>query len=258
VIRPTAGRVALPMLLLAPLALAACRAPAHEAAAGPSTGPSVVAGQTPSPAVSATPSTPPPVKPTISKAGLAYFDVVALGTGSGDKYAVVTKWTKPEVTVRIHGGDAKARSCLNTVIADINALTSSSDLHVTTSTADIELHLAPVSKFKSLVPQYRAGNDGWVNVRWSGLHYITGATVLVRSTGNTAKDRCYVLREQLTGSLGLLGSTKKYPSSIFYGKYYPVLTKYSKIDKEVIRLLYSGAVQPGDDKAAVRAAVTVT
>jgi hypothetical protein len=255
VTRSTTGRVALSMLLLAPLALAACKAPAHEATAGPS----AVVSRPPSPVVSAPPSTPPPapVKPKISKAGLDYFYTVALGVASGDKYTVVTKWAEPEVTVRVHGGDAKSRSCLNTVISDFNALTATSDLKLTSSAADIELHITKVSKFKSIMPQYRAGNDGFVHVQWSGLHHITSAIVLIRATGNNATDRCHLIREQLTEGMGLLGNTGKYPRSIFYNKYYPVVTRYSAIDKEVIRLLYSDAVQPGDDKKSVRAAVTV-
>ncbi|BCY11348.1 DUF2927 domain-containing protein [Actinoplanes sp. L3-i22] len=244
-IRPT------PVLLLAVLALGACRAPAHPVAARPS------ASLSPSPSISVLPPTTAPVKPVISKAGLAYFNTVALGVATGDKYSVVTKWTLPVVTVRVQGGDARARTCVNTVIADFNALTATSDLRLSANPADIEVHLAPVSKFKSLLPQYESGNDGWVNVQWSRLHYITGATVLVRSTGNNATDRCHLLREQLTEGMGLLGATKKYRSSIFYGEYYPTVTKYSAIDKEVIRLLYSEAVQPGDDKARVRASVTV-
>jgi hypothetical protein len=55
----------------------------------------------------------------------------------------------------------------------------------------------------------------------------------------------------------MLRDYNKYPNSIFYGKYYPAVTKYSALDKEAIRLLYSGAVRPGDTRKDIVKAVTV-
>nr|BFE70657.1 hypothetical protein GCM10020092_039580 [Actinoplanes digitatis] len=166
-------------------------------------------------------------------------------------------WAKPEVGIRVHGGSAKSRSCLNKVISDFNSLTATTDLKLTKGAADIELHFAPVAKFRSLEPWYISGNDGYVAARWADGYTITSANVLIRSSGISERIRCHLIREELTQGMGMLRDSDKYPESIFYGQYWSAPTRYSALDKEVIRLLYSGAVGPGDDKARVKKAVTV-
>ncbi|WP_436533127.1 DUF2927 domain-containing protein [Actinoplanes sp. HUAS TT8] len=253
--RSAAARV-LTMLVLAPVALAACETPTPRApvAAAPTTaGPSVEAGT----AARRLMGRPSPTAPVISRAGLAYFFAVAFGSQYGDTYSVVTKWTEPTVTVRVHGGDAKSLSCLNTVVSDLNKLTATTDLKLTKSDADIEMHFAPLSEFKKIEPHYVAGNDSYAYIFWSDLHAITSATVLVRSTGISPTVRCHLIRQALTRGMGLLKDSTMYPSSIFYNSYSPAVTKYDAIDEEVIRLLYDDALSPGDDKRAVTAAVTI-
>jgi hypothetical protein len=255
--RSAAGRV-LPILLSTYLALAACDSPAaHPLPSTPATAPSASAAPSPTtPSPSASPS-PPPVKPKVRKAALAYFLAIGIGAEYGDKVKVVTMWSRPVVTVRVHGGNAASKRCLNTVIADFNALTTTTDLRVSTNPADIELHFAPLSKFRSILPGYPSGNDGYVDVRWNGFYIIQRATVLIRSTGISERIRCHLIREELTQGMGLLRDSYKYPESIFY-QAYTSPTRYAAIDKEVIRLLYSGAIQPGDDKKAIAKAVSVT
>lgn len=196
------------------------------------------------------------VKPKISKAGLSYFFTIALGTEYGGKSISVVRWERPVAMVRVHGGSGKSRSCLNTVISDFNALTATTDLRLTKGPADIELYFAPVSKFRSLDSSYVAGNDGFVSMKWS-YNVITTATVLIRTTGIGEGVRCHLIREELTQAMGLGRDSNKYPSSVFYGKYWSAPTRYSKLDREIIRLLYSGAVYPGDTKNDVTRAVTV-
>ena len=47
-----------------------------------------------------------------------------------------------------------------------------------------------------------------------------------------------------------------YSDSIFYGRF-STPTRYSTLDKQLITLLYSGALHPGDSKAKVTAEVQV-
>jgi len=56
--------------------------------------------------------------------------------------------------------------------------------------------------------------------------------------------------------MGLMGESNDHRDSVFYGRY-SSSTRYSKLDKAVIGLLYSGALRPGDDKKRVAAAVVV-
>ncbi|HWS39251.1 MAG TPA: DUF2927 domain-containing protein [Actinoplanes sp.] len=197
-----------------------------------------------------------PVKPRISKAGLAYFLAVGFGTEYEGGARVVTRWDQPLVTVRVHGGNARSRRCLNTVISDFNALTEVTDLKVITNPADIELHFAPVSKFRSIEPKYVPGNDGYFRFTWTE-YAIWKATVLIRSTGISEKIRCHLIREELTQTMGLGKDSNRYPDSVFFGEYYSAPTRYSALDEELIRLLYSEAVRPGDSRKAVTRKVTV-
>jgi Protein of unknown function (DUF2927) len=257
--RSTAGtklrRGLLLMLLLPCAALTACNAPAR----GTSVATTSVTSSAAPTASSTTKPTPSAAlaKPKISKAGFTYFLTIALGSEYGDKVSVVKMWSKPEVTVRIHGNAGNSKGCLSGVIRDFNAITETTDLKLTKEAADIEFYFAPLSKFRSIEPNYVPGNDGYFYVRWSNSSVITSAIVLVRSSGIGERIRCHLIREELTQAMGLMRDSSKYPGSIFYGKYRPAPTKYSALDKEVIRMLYSGAVQPGDGRAALKRAVTV-
>ena len=242
------------LLILAP-ALAACT-PADDDPA-----PSATA-QLGAPAPSASQpsaSAPPGPRPKIDKAALAYFFKIALGAEYGDDIEVVTRWAKPVVTVRVDGKPGSTgRDCLDRVVSDFNTLTATTDLRITNSaTADIRVHFAPVNRFKSLEPDYVPGNDGFFHVDWTGNHTITNANVLIRTTGITNRIRCHLIREELTQSMGLMRDANDHPTSVFYGRYAATPVRYSKLDEKLIKLLYGGAIQPGDTKKDITAAVDV-
>jgi len=252
------------LLVLAP-ALAACSPPEPDNSADPSATAMLGAPATPqSPAIpqasAAQPSSAPPLpKPKIDKAALSYFFKIALGAEYGDDINVVTRWTKPVVTVRVNGKPGSAgRDCLDRVVSDFNKLTATTDLRLTTeATADIRLHFAPVSRFKSLEPDYVPGNDGFFHVDWAGDHTITDANILIRTTGISNRIRCHLIREELTQSMGLMRDANDHPTSVFYGRYSATPVRYSTLDQKLIKLLYGGAIQPGDTKQDITAAVDV-
>ncbi|MGA5303843.1 DUF2927 domain-containing protein [Nucisporomicrobium flavum] len=253
-------RLALASLTLI-LALAGCTTPDDRKS--PPEVPATAALGTPSPSPSTTPSAadePKTAKPKIDKAALTYFFKIALGAEYGDNIRVVTRWMKPVVTVRVAGKPSAAdRDCLGRVVSDFNKLTATTDLKLTTSaTADIRVHFAPVSRFASLEPNYVPNNDGFFHVDWSAGYVITNANILIRTTGITSRIRCHLIREELTQSTGLMRDADDHPSSVFYGQYWSAPTRYSALDRKLIKLLYGGAVAPGDTKKAVTAAVTVT
>jgi hypothetical protein len=208
---------------------------------------------TPAPSPQAPPT---PTKPEISKAALKYFYKIALGAEYMNDEKVVTKWNRAIVTVHAEGSvSAASRKCLNKVIADFNALTATTDLELTSArTADVKVHFAPVSRFPSIEPNYVPGNYGFFYVRWQG-HAITDAVVLISTTGITNTARCHLIREELTQSTGLMRDSNDYPTSVFYGPW-TTSTRYSSMDKQLIRLLYSGALRPGDNQREVAEAVT--
>jgi hypothetical protein len=201
---------------------------------------------------------PSPRRPRIGRAALDYFRTVALGAEYGDSDPVVKKWDKAIVTVHANGPVRPAnRDCLDTVIADFNALTTTTDLRLTGDpTADIEMHFAPVSRFASLEPHYVRGNTGFFYDHWEMDGSISGAIVLISTTEVTSTAQCHLIREELTQSMGLMRDSNDYPASIFYGPW-TTSTRYAPIDEQLISLLYSGALSAGDDWPTVVAAVTV-
>ena len=187
--------------------------PKNSPSASGSAAPSASPSSAPSPAVSASPSALPsrspesaPAKPKITKKALAYFFKIAMGSEYGDTGDnVVAKSGKPIVTVRTDGTlTSTDKSCLAKVVSDFNALTKTTDLKLTTSSsADSVIHFAPVSRFKSLNPDYVSGNDGFFTVRWYE-HEISTANILIRTSGIDQTDRCHLIREELTQSMGLM------------------------------------------------------
>lgn len=261
--RSTPGRALLRMIrpgvVAIVLALAACSpqgAPSSVTPSGPASPPAASV----SPAVPPSSAVPTPtVKPRISSTALNYFFRIALGAEYGDDVRVVRMWSQPVVTVRVEGtAGAAGRSCLKRVVTDFNALTATTDLKLTTATTtDIRLHFAPVSRFRSIDPGYVPGNDGFFSVNWRGDHTMTDATVLIRTSGIGDTVRCHLIREELTQSMGLMRDSNQYPSSVFYGRYHATPTRYSSLDKQLIKLLYGGAVRPGDGRKEIARAVTV-
>jgi hypothetical protein len=81
--------------------------------------------------------------------------------------------------------------------------------------------------------------------------------VLIRTTGISDTTRCHLIREERTQGTGLLRDSNQYPDSIFYRRYSSP-TRYSNLDKQVVSLLYSGAIWPGYSQAQVTAAAQVT
>lgn len=244
-------------LLIVCLAATGCQA--QDAVPGSGrTGAAVSPASSPAPASTAATPSPAPVKPKIDKKALDYFFKIALGAEYGTESRVVSKWSQPVVLVHVNGKvTAGDRKCLNRVVADFNKLTATTDVRVTNAPgADIELHYAPVSRFRSLAREYVAGNDGFFTTKWRA-NVIHDATILIRTSGISAAVRCHLVREELTQSMGLMRDSNDHPSSVFYGRYRSSPTRYSALDKKLIKLLYSGAVDPGDGRKEILGAVTV-
>jgi hypothetical protein len=245
----------LPLLVITFGSLTACRTQPHGVVAAPATSVSVpVAPATTTPAPS-----PKPAKPKVSKAALDYFFTVALGTGAANKTSVVNLWTDEVVTVGVHGFTNAGRRCLSKTISDFNALTRTTDLRVADGPGDIEIYIAPITKFHSLDPSYEYASDdvAYFSTHWGDDHQMTDATVLIRSDGTTASERCRLIRGELTESMGLSEESAKHPSSIFYSEFSDAPAQYSALDKAIIRLMYDGAIEPGDDRKTVTSKVIV-
>jgi hypothetical protein len=251
-------RVVGPALLVAGLALAGCDGPAKATPASPGAAPSV--SESALPEVGEGPAAAPaPAKAKVSKSTLDYFFQIAFA-GHGPNDATIAMWTNPVVLLHLSGTvSAASRTCADHTVADFNALSATAKIRITSGPGDIELHIVPSSRFKSIEPHTPADSDAYTYSSWLKVsHAMIKSTVLVGSTGLSADMRCSTIRRQLTQAMGLLGGNTSHPTSIFtlHAGSYPL--KYSALDKQVIKLLYGGTVRPLDNRTKITREVTVT
>jgi hypothetical protein len=182
---------------------------------------------------------------SFSSTEIAYFEDIVLGAEYGSAEPQVLKWVKNPVTIRIYGNpDEQSRNCLSSAIKDFNQLSTTTKLRIADNgTGDIDMHFAPDSQFSRIDPNYVPGNWGFF---WSWPNNnceIYKARILISTENPTSRQRCHLIREELTQSLGFARDSQKYPDSIFYMDWTET-TSYSEIDKNLIRMLYSTDIQP--------------
>lgn len=180
-----------------------------------------------------------------SKQSVDYFSEIALGAEFGDNRGKARKWTKNPVNIHIYGNpDQAARACLDSVIDDFNHLSTTSKLVVDeTMDADIEIYFVPVSEFPLIEPNYVQGNWGFFGCMIDSNCEIYHARILIGTDLPTPRERCHLIREELTQSLGLARDSWKYQDSIFYGGW-SEMNSYSKLDEDLIRIMYATNLPP--------------
>lgn len=185
------------------------------------------------------------LKQKYSKETLVYFTEVAFGSEYGGSEPVLRKWEKEQVHIDPEGEILPQDSaCLNTVITDFNLLSNSAKLIINENNGDITMHFAPESKFKELEPNYVPVNYGFFWKWWDTQNNIKSAQILISSTGITDRERCHLIREELTQSMGLGNDSKKYPESIFSADWTST-TKYTDLDSQLIQILYNEGLTAG-------------
>ncbi len=116
---------------------------------------------------------------------------------------------------------------------------------------NLSIVFSPESDFATLEPNYVPKNYGFFWALWHDDKFeIYDARILVASSDISQQERSHLIREELTQSLGLMNDSDKYINSIFYQGWTDI-TKYSALDKMVIRMLYHKNVKPGMTKEQV-------
>jgi hypothetical protein len=188
-----------------------------------------------------------------SPEAVRYFSEVALGAEYGASEPQVFRWNKKDVAIRVHGSpDDASRSCLNTIVTDFNRLSTSSQLQVAgQGEGDIDLYFSPESEFPRIEPNYVPGNWGFFWYWNKGGCEIYRARILISTDHGNPQERCHLIREELTQSLGLARDSDRYPDSIFYGQWTDT-NSYSGLDQDLIRMLYSTDLPSCSTEADVR------
>jgi len=174
-----------------------------------------------------------------------YFKEVALKAefGSSDN-GVIKKWMVP-IKLEIAGeATAQDLQTVEAVIQELKHLTQLPIQIVKPNTGNMRIRFTPEENFKKFIPTYQAGNSGFFWFNWDETKQITGAEILISTTGVTQKERSHLIREELTQAFGLPADSDKYPDSIFYQAWTDI-TEYSSLDKKLIKMLYNPQVKPG-------------
>lgn len=154
-------------------------------------------------------------------------------------------WHIPVVTVAVHG-NARASdfSCLNSTINDFNTLSNTTQLRIAKDYGAIDMFFDSIDKFPSIEPHYVPNNDGFFWYYWNDTNEIIRSTILIRTDSRSSLDRCHMIREELTQSMGMPGDSNIHSDSIFFDGPSTSVT-YSNLDKAIIQSIYNTSMYAG-------------
>jgi len=193
-----------------------------------------------------TPSAPQVISPDVplTQEAIDYFKEIALGLEFEAGTEFITLWLKDPV-IKIHGSPTSMDlECLNNAINQNAALSKTIKPRISDSGENIDIYFTTLDEFPSLVSSYVPGNWGYFSLWWTGGE-ITKAVILISTDKPTPNERCHLIWEEFTQSLGLKKDSLKYTDSIFYGVYAEDPRGLSELDKMLVRWLYSGNFTPG-------------
>ncbi|HAS40970.1 MAG TPA: hypothetical protein DCS93_10840 [Microscillaceae bacterium] len=189
-----------------------------------------------------------------------YFKEIAIGSeyGRGKK---IVKWTR-DMKIFVMGDKIpEMEQELDKIIKELNQLVRPIRIQrvYNKSQANFYVFFGTVGQYLKKV-ESNAGRYARRNLAMFYVYYgrqgtVTKGSMYVDTYTMKAKNtRKHLLREELTQALGLMNDSYKYPSSVFYQKF-SRSTRYTKIDKQIIRLLYSNQIKPGMSRQQVEQAL---
>ncbi len=186
-----------------------------------------------------------------SQEEINYFIDIALGAEFGDEIPVIKKWID-DVRIKVNGEPTEADlQTLINIIDDLNELVAGIKIKLVDRNENLIITFSPETEFSTIDPNYVPTNYGFFWTLWHDDNFVIyDANILVSSTGITQQERSHLIREELTQSLGLMNDSNKYKDSIFYQEWTDV-TKFSDVDKAIIKLLYLKKIKPGMSKEQV-------
>jgi hypothetical protein len=183
---------------------------------------------------------------SFSQSEITYFKEIALKSEYINAESKIIKWSNKTVTINISGDpNEKSLDCLNLVIVDFNKISKTTQLKIEKNeNADIDIYFGPDSEFLMIDPNYVPNNRGYFSYEYNTTDCTIQKSQILISTESDLTDdqRCHLIREELTQSLGLFDDSLKYPNSIFYQGWTDT-THYAEIDKTLIKMLYNTDVK---------------
>jgi hypothetical protein len=187
---------------------------------------------------------------------ITYFKEIALGFEFGNASRVTRKW-KNSLSIFVGGSqDPALRDELARIVAEINALATdgfTAQITADSSASNFYVFLGPSSRYVAMFPAQAANavsNWGLFSVFFNANNELYRGYMYVDVMRANPTEQKHLLREELTQALGLARDSRRFPDSIFQ-EAWTTTTSYSKIDKELIQLLYHPQMQTGLDATTV-------
>jgi len=183
---------------------------------------------------------------------IGYFKEIALGFEFGNASEITRRWEGP---MKVYIGGQVTPGLLaetNKIINEINNLsTTEFEIKLVSDTlqSNFYIYFGSGSSYASIFPSLSdlvASNFGLFNVFWDGSDELIRGYMYVDIFRASVVEQKHLLREELTQSLGLAKDSDWYGDSIFQQSY-TTTTEYSKIDRDLIRLLYHPDMKIGLD-----------
>lgn len=184
-----------------------------------------------------------------------YFTEIALGFEFGNASSITRKWVSPAYIFVEGEPSTTLTSELETIIAEINSLTTDGfelKLVSTKDSSNFRVFFGSGEEYALLRPSaadFIPSNRGLFFVSWNSNQDLISGDVYVNTTLIEEIFQRHLLREELTQSLGLAMDSRLYPESIFQQSWTDV-TQYAPIDKALIELLYHPKMTSNLDKTA--------
>ncbi len=187
---------------------------------------------------------------------VGYFKEIALGFEFGNASEITRRW-EGHMKIFVGGQQTPALLAeLKKIIVEINNLTTTEfmiELVSDTLQSNFYIYFGSGNSYASIFPSVSdlvPSNFGLFSVFWDSSNELIGGYMYVDIFRANLIEQKHILREELTQSLGLAKDSDWYSDSIFQ-QAYSATTEYSKIDQDLIRLLYHPKMKIGLDRNEV-------
>ncbi len=173
-----------------------------------------------------------------------YFIDVAVTDEEGNS-RVVVKWTKLNVSLKVTGSpDSDSNSCVNSVISDINGLSSSMKLAKTDGASDIEVNFTTQADIQAKKGAAEPNSYGYMKYSQNDDNSLKSAIAWIATDSGLASVYvCHIIRHEMTHTIGLRFNSGMYDYSIF--NVAAGTSDYISIDRELIKMMYNSGIGPG-------------
>lgn len=212
--------------------------------------------ETPPPAFSRPTPTPTPLSPSplptyqpstpgVSRAdAIQAFLEVAPWPAEGSGPSRISRWERQPL-LRLRGQPtAEDRACVARIVLDLTHILAGEAPVLREERGDLELYVLPKDQWTSVNPDARIDQRSALSLSGGGPGGLSRGHILI-DRNLDAPSRCFQIRTRTTQAMGTF-SWSRHPGTVVFAQESPDRdAKFSPLDREVLRLLYSPVLTSG-------------